>query len=42
VTVDGFVLYTRRLVHLCDSDGTADRGWAPIVITTDAVEVHRR
>ena len=39
--VDGFVFYTRRLVHLRDSDGIADRSWAPIEITTDAVEVHR-
>jgi len=39
--VDGFVFYARRLVHLRDSDGIADQSWAPIVITTDAVEVHR-
>ncbi|WP_344218885.1 hypothetical protein [Kribbella sancticallisti] len=39
--VDGFVFYGRRLVHLRDSDGIADRSWAPIVITTDGVEVHR-
>jgi hypothetical protein len=36
-----FVFYIRRLVHLRDSDGIADQGWALIVIAIDAVEVHR-
>jgi hypothetical protein len=39
---DGFLLYTRRLVHLRNPDGTADQTFAPITITVDGVAVERR
>jgi hypothetical protein len=39
---DGFLLYTRRLVHLRNLDGTADQTLTPITITTHAVSVERR
>jgi hypothetical protein len=38
-TFDGFVFPTRRLVHLHDASGVADRGFAPITIDLAAVTV---
>ncbi len=41
-TFDGFVFYTRRLVHLHATDGVADQSFAPITIDVDSVSVQRQ
>jgi hypothetical protein len=39
---DGFVFPTRRLVHLHDANGVADRGFAPITVDLVWVKVEER
>jgi hypothetical protein len=38
---DGFVFYTRRLVHLRNPEGVADQSFSPITVVTDSVSVER-
>jgi hypothetical protein len=40
-TFDGFVFYTRRLIHLRDADGNADQGWVGITVDLDSVRIDR-
>jgi hypothetical protein len=39
---DGFVFYTRRLVHLRDEHGIADQNFSAITVVTHSVSVERR
>ena len=41
-TFDGFVFPTRRLVHLHDAHGAADRSFAPITIDLASVRIDRQ
>jgi hypothetical protein len=40
-TFDGFLFYSRRLVHLRDENNVADQDFAPITIDVDSVELTR-
>lgn len=42
VTYDGFVFYTRRLVHFRDAEGQADQSVAPITIDVKPISVDLR